>query len=70
MNVARTPLDGHPGTRLQQEHVGSRADFEAKFVSSPAGMRGIDAFRYLRHATRAYTYHGEPASSEAAAATV
>jgi exonuclease III len=36
MNIARTPMDGHPNLRtFPKQHCLNRADFEAKFFSAP-----------------------------------
>lgn len=63
MNVARSHLDGFPGLRMGDEHVRSRADFNSRFCDGEngEGIRGVDSWREMRGATRAYTYHGERA---------
>jgi len=61
MNVAREAIDGYPGIRLGHEHVKNRSDFNSKFFDDPAGMQGVDTFRYLHDRKRQFSYHGEKA---------
>lgn len=58
MNIARSRIDGHPHLRTSPvQHVKNRADFNAKFVTAPDGMRGIDIFRHLHAEEKSYTYY-------------
>ncbi|KAK5046808.1 hypothetical protein LTR84_007162 [Exophiala bonariae] len=58
MNIARSRIDGYPSLRTSPvQHVKNRADFNAKFITSPNGMCGIDIFRHLHAEQKSYTYY-------------
>lgn len=53
INVSRSSVDSFPRLRMGEEHVQSRADFEAKFVRD-LGL--VDSFRLLHGLRRKFTY--------------
>ena len=53
INISRSPIDSFPRLRMGEEHVWSRADFEAKFVGD-LGL--VDSFRLLHGLRRKFTY--------------
>lgn len=71
INVARTPLDGHPNLRtFPVQHIANRVDFEQRFLATinsssamqiekseeyPLGM--IDTYRELHASAKGYTYY-------------
>lgn len=68
MNVARSPLDGHPKLReYPLQHCINRTDFESRFFGgtpihqdhkpSDAGLNMLDSFRHLHPQTTGYTYY-------------
>lgn len=61
MNIARSPLDGHPDIRLGAEHVHNRRVFNEKFIEGEDGMKGVDSWRWLHGKKPGYSYHGEKA---------
>ena len=68
LNVSRSKIDSFPYLRTQEDHVGNRADFNAKFLSKSreeGGFAGLDAFRAIHGDTRRYTYfpRGKPFGS-------
>ena len=59
LNIARHPVDGHPGRRMGNHHVRNRQDFEQRFMSTKTngGLEMVDTFRSLHGEEPKYSYH-------------